>query len=369
MSTFTTTSHLSRRSRAAVSEECYASSRTPLRLIGDPTYPIYRSSERTRTSKRSSDDQDPVQDDGFINEAFRAGGPQLCTVPVITELLSPDHPSYHFVTDNLDLLTATVLSLLTNGGVRGVKEMFFCMRQSVFDKEPEPIITLLVEADKTAFDSTWLNVSREIHSFFCRQNIPQCSIEIADNRAFDMDKIFPLDPSDRIFAQWYEVVDSIWTHCHLEDVNTIDCFRIGRSDNWRENPPTVFITVNPNTGLDWKMMREDVIIILENHYLSMVAVKIQRDRIIRGFANTRCPDMPLDVLLGPALAGQSLGRQGLNDKQGTFGGHIQLQHPHSHEWFTFGISCTHFVLPDDDQVGTSQVQGKSKVLLLFYTIL
>lgn len=98
-------------------------------------------------------------------------------------------------------------------------------------------------------------------------------MEIADNRASILDQIFPLDARERICAQWREVVDSIWTHGDLEDVNSIGCFRIGKRDEWRENPPTVLVTVNPDTDLDWKMMREDIILILENHYLQEVAVK------------------------------------------------------------------------------------------------
>lgn len=43
------------------------------------------------------------------------------------------------------------------------------------------------------------------------------------------------------------------------------------------------------------------------------------------------------VLLGPAFVGWSLGRRGLDD--------MDLQHSHMHEWVSFGISCTHCMLP------------------------
>ena len=32
-------------------------------------------------------------------------------------------------------------------------------------------------------------------------------------------------------------------------------------------PPTVLVTVNPGTVLDWKIVREDVILIIEYYYL------------------------------------------------------------------------------------------------------
>lgn len=367
MSALTTTSHPSRRSRAAVSEECYASSRTHLRLTGSPTYDLGRSSERKRTSRGSSDDQDSVQDDGFINEAFRAGGPQLCTVPMATDGVAPGHPSYQFLTDNMERLTGTAVALLANAGVRS-NNILFCTRQSMFEKDSEPVLTLLIDAHKTAFDDTWINASRELYGFFCKENLPELTVEIGDNRAFDLDKVFPLHPRDSIYSKWHDVVQSIWTHCHLEDVNTIGCFRIGKSENWEENPPTVLITVDPNTDLAWKTMREDVILILEDHYLSMVAVKIQRDQVLRTSGPMRSPDMPLDVLQESALVGQSLGRRGLDGKQGTFGGFIEIQHPYTHEWVCFGISCTHCVLPDDNQVEISKVHGKSKIFPFLHNI-
>ena len=193
-------------------------------------------------------------------------------------------------------------------------------------------------------------------------------MEIADNRAFYVDKVFPLHPLDSIFSPWYDVGQSIWTHCYVEDVNNIGCFRIGKSNDWAQNPPTVIITVDPNTDLDWKTMRVGVILILANHYFSMVAVKIQRDEVLRDSGLIRSPGMPLHVLQGSALVGQSLRRRGLDDKQGTFGDFIEFEHPHTHKWVCFGMSCTHCVLPDDKQADISKVHGKSKMVPFFYDI-
>ena len=121
----------------------------------------------------SSDDQDSVQDDSFMNEAFRAGGPRLCTFPVATDSITPAHSSYQSVTDPTERLTRTIMCLLANAGVRspsGVQRGN--SRQSCF---------------------------------LCGQGL-------------------------------YDVGQSIWTHCYVEDVNTIGCFRIGKSNDWAQNP-------------------------------------------------------------------------------------------------------------------------------------
>lgn len=350
-------STLSKRSRAAVSEECYASERIRMRLVGDePPSNVPNTGDRHKTSRGSSDDHDSVQDDGYVDEAFRAGGPYLCTVPVTTINIGPEHPSFDLVASNTERLTDTVFSKLASGGVRGVRNILFCLRQSVYDKEPEPVLSLLIEAEKSASNDPWLQTSRDVQLFLCTEGLPKCSVEIADNRAFILDQIFPLGASDRIRGQWTEVVNSIWTHCDLDDVNSIGCFRIGKYDDWRENPPTVLITVNPDTELEWKPMREDVILILENHYLPEVAVKIQRDRIIRDVGTSNFPGMHPDALSGPALVGQSVGRRNHDDRQGTFGGFVEIQHPHSREWITYGLTCNHCVLPEDEQVDSETEQ-------------
>lgn len=120
---------------------------------------------------------------------------------------------------------------------------FFCLRQSDYEKEPKPVQTLLTEAEKTAFNDTWLNVSREIQSFLCNEGLSGCSVELAADRAFDMDRKSPLNANDRIHAQWTEILDSIWLHCDLNDVNSIGCFRIGKTDDWRQNLQTVLTTI------------------------------------------------------------------------------------------------------------------------------
>lgn len=352
MPSLTTAAH-TRRSGATVSEGCYVSCHTPAE------------SGRTRTSGGTSDDQSPLKHDGFVDEAFRSGGLHICTIPAATNSLSPDHPYYHQIMDNLDKLLDDVLSLLTKGGVCEINNMVFCMRQSVFEKGAEQFMTLLVKARKTTFDSTWLGVSREVYSYFCSMSIPHCSIEIADDRAFGIDRISPLDPTDAIFAKWYQVVDSIWNNCYLKDVISLGCFRIGRSDDWKQNPPTVLIIVNPDVAQDWKVLREDVVLILENYFLPMVAVKIKLDHFIRGCSANRAPGMPLDALRGPALAGQSLGHRGLADRHGTFGGYLELRNPRTNEWIPLRITCTHCVLPEDDQVDISKMSRKSKILPLF----
>lgn len=138
---------------------------------------------------------------------------------------------------------------------------------------------------------------------------------------------------------------SIWTRCALDDVSSIGCFRIGTSDKPEDNPLTIFVTVNSNTGHNWKGMRDEIVRILDSHDLSMVAVKIQADKILRrnrGNALSGPDGFVADsVIPGPARVGQSLGRQGVQDGSGTFGGFLELRYPSSQDWVTYW----HYLFP------------------------
>lgn len=137
----------------------------------------------------------------------------------------------------------------------------------------------------------------------------------------------------------YSVVSSIQTRCALNDVNSIGCYRVGTSPNWQYNPPTVFVTVNAKTDRDWKALREDIVLILEDHYLPMVAVKIQADRVLRGNALSKeDTKIPASAPTGPAQVGQSVNSLDLRGRSDIFGGFLELRYSESQDWVPYGVT-------------------------------
>ena len=70
-----------------------------------------------------------------MNETFRAGGPQLCTVPVDTESIAPAHLSYQFMNNSIERLTGTIMPLLTKAGVRSPKCLLFSALVNLYLRE------------------------------------------------------------------------------------------------------------------------------------------------------------------------------------------------------------------------------------------
>ena len=154
MSTTTSVSRLSRRSKATVSEESYASG--VVRLVGDRTYGLEISDGRKKTSRGSSNDEDPMEEDGFVNKAFRAGGPQLCGTLVLTFPVPQGHPMHGALTNEAEISYA-VVCMLEEKNVQ-VEAIFFCLlRQAQFDCE-SACLTLFIQATKGTQDNTWIDM-------------------------------------------------------------------------------------------------------------------------------------------------------------------------------------------------------------------
>ena len=150
MSTATSMSRLSRRSKATVSEECYASG--VVKLVEDRTSGLEISDRRKKTSRGSSGDKDPMEADGFMKEALRAGGPQLCGMLVLTFPVpqGSGHPMHVAITNEAQI-SHGVVCMLEERNIQ-VEAILFCLRQSQFDCD-SACLTLFIQATKARQDN------------------------------------------------------------------------------------------------------------------------------------------------------------------------------------------------------------------------
>lgn len=331
--------HILRRTQSQASEECYVSG--SVRLPGDLAYAISQAPERTKTSYRSVDDSHPIHEDGFTLEAFRAGGPYLCTMPAHCGLsICPSRQE--FFRGEQFRYTEDIKKILSRAGIPHFKTMGFLSRYSEFGSAQEPtMLTYLIDT-REPFTNSWIDVCREIYEYFCQNGVPECAVEMVGKHAFVKDHFFPVRPEDPIYSRWYSILGDIFQRCILDHVNSIGCYRIGTTANWEDNPPTIFVTVNAHTDRDWRTFRENIVLILEDHDLPMVAVKIQADRILRGNALRKRDRMVPDAALErPAQVGHSVGM--LNNstgESGLFGGFLELRYPESEGWIPYGITSS-----------------------------
>ena len=299
--------------------------------------------QRSRSNKGSSNDDEPQGSDGFVNEDWRAGGPYLCTIPTLTCKIPRDHPLYdRLVMDSIPLYLE-IAPILESAGVNE-RSMGFLRRQSLFEPEAQPIVTLSIDATKRDTEEDWLSVSRSVCEFLDSQGLPDVSVEICDARAVLPDLYHLIVPEDAIFPIWDRVLETMLENCDLTDWNSVGCYRIGKEEDWKKNPPTVIVTVN-NSLPDWRPTRETIVAILDSFHLPMVGVKIKRDNIIFGCSSR--PNISSTSLKDMVQVGHSIGRRGYRGESGTFGGWVELLNSATGQWHTFGLTCAHSVLPSD----------------------
>ena len=92
--------------------------------------------------------------------------------------------------------------------------------------------------------------------------------------------------------------------------------------------------------------REAIIAILDGFDLGVLAAKAKKDEIVHPGSLLNKPTLPRSALADNAQVGQSVGSQGFKGS-GTFDGWIELRNPNNGRWYTYGLTCSRVVVPDD----------------------
>ncbi|KAH8430003.1 uncharacterized protein LDX57_007676 [Aspergillus melleus] len=349
MSTITALSSPPRASRGSEREESYASPKC-LHLVGSG--PSSSDGRKRRNHGSSSDEEHVVKWDGFSDEDLRVGGPYLCAIPVKTIAVPTDHPFYSRVVENVAPLNQGVRDILATADIR-FHDMGFCGRTSVYDPEPTPALTLYIDANRSSIDDKWITTARIIHSFLVSNGVFGVSVELADPRAFDPIILHPVRNTLPIFS-WERVAWAIIQQSIIHQWTTLGCYEITAPGE--EKQVTVLVTVDPSVNKDWRGVREHLVWILDSFELSSVAVRIVKDRVLRG-GGFSGPRLPLTALTAPAQVGQSIGVQGTEYAIGTFGGWVEMKDGNG-RWEQFGLTCAKCVLPPGDLLSAEQQLGK-----------
>lgn len=336
------------KSRGLDVEEAYTSPQTP---FAGSLCPVSSTSsdKRSERSRRSSNDSNADSSDGFINDHLRAGSPYLCAIPGDTYDIQPKHPLFQRLIINNNTSTVTkVVEILHQFDIHGCK-IDFCTRRSCVDPEPEPILTLLIlvrRNDVSVYNEKWVNAARNIWQYLHQEGLGDLAVEIADPQVFESIKYFPVRQTDAIAPVWKEVCGTIINRLshNLKEWLTLACFRVGRSADANENPPTIVLTVSKTSTRDWQPVRDGIVEILNRRNLDSVGVLIIKDKLL--FVTGPRPSFPYNTLTGEASVGQSLAPCNWSGGSGTFGGWVEVQDKNSGIWYPFGITFFHCVLPD-----------------------
>lgn len=217
---------------------------------------------------------------------------------------------------------------------------------------------MLISATRGEIDGTWLNTTREIHAYLVEKGLQDMTVELADPTAFEPLLTFRIKDSDKIFHGWEKVRTEVLNFLDPNEVNMVGCYRRGRDES--DNFLTVIVVVDTKINKSWKATRERIIAVLDSYRLPMVGVEIMKGTVKRA---TKSPvGLHRSYIQGPAHFGASLGLEGLTHASSTFGGFVELKHPDTGEWVTFGLTCYHCVVPPLEK---SKSQCESPVVTEF----
>jgi len=381
--TMTTTSLTRSTSRGSSFELAYASpviSLGALRLMGVGTESLerhdskrhrprafndeegkYGEDGRKRRSLGSSDDEGEITVDGFSNEDLRVGGPYLCSLPLLTIPILVAHPLHGLLQEKVSsggTFSERIHAILRDKGVSLIASgpwdhpVTFCLRQSKYYPEDEPIPTILILATRFVVDDDWLQAARRIHSLLRQERVARISVEIADPQAFRQPSMSPVLDSDPIWNKWSSVLSDILRTVELRDIQLIGCYRRGRNKG-KENPVTILVIVNIDSQRKWRNTREIITKILDMWTLPLVAVEIIKDRR----SSLKDPVEPeaktgfnTELLTGRAMAGGPIAHSSNDQGSGTLGGFIELQGPSTQKWTCFALTCFHVINPRDRDI-------------------
>jgi hypothetical protein len=306
---------------------------------GAPYSPPGLDGRKRRTRGSSEDDEDKTYPENFVNSDYRAGGPSLASVPVISLSLAS---SSQIGALREDPHFTTIRAILADWGV-DVRDYGVALRRARYYPEDQPIPTVCIISRKHTLDESWVQAALEVRAYLTRRGFIEVSVEIADQAAFQQALCFPVQRTDSIYPLWDRVCNMILGSFDLKDWRIVECFRYGYSQDVWANPPTIMVAVDRRATRRWNVVREGIVGILRHFGLGNVAVRIYRGRVQLA-TDPFQHDIPETAFDDKARLGVSLGPGNNPYGSATFGGFVELLNRRN-EWRKLGLTCYHAVIP------------------------
>ncbi|KLJ08235.1 hypothetical protein EMPG_16331 [Blastomyces silverae] len=344
----------SRRAANRTSEDCYASPWVSSLGYSSTSASPSPSPRRHKRFSGSSSDSDESMG-GMRVEDFRAGGPYLCTLPAMDFTVSQQHPAS--IKWNLQFEQG-IVDRLDRHSVQWKSLTLVNRRSARYDDSGETE-TVVVSAVRKVLDTSWLDACLDIRNFFQLHDLSTLNIEIIDERASKEKYTFPVFEDDRIYSKWRALSMRICELIGMEGWLSLECFRRGTDPERQNNPPTVVLTIPLHAPKTWKVERDQIAALLDAEGLQEVAVEVLRSHIWRvPDANLTSGFLPDNAWEEKAQLGMSIARHASDASGSTFGGFIELLHPGTKQWSTFGLTSYRCIEPEQggyDSSGLSTV--------------
>ena len=349
------------------SEESYATPVIQLPQHGLPSPSISSDGRSRRTRGSSSDEEQTVWD--MIDEDYRAGGPHLAAMPCRTIPLAMNNSAAKIWKSDPGF-ARSILDVIRRHNVEAkYVELFGRQSKDGDDADERVLDTVVVTAEKTQLDKSWLEACFDIRNIFLQKGLRDLNIEIVDKRASTEKFATPVPSSHPIYPRWDDISSLIVHKIGRKGWLALECFRWGESHgpSWEdvaENPVTVILTIPRDSEANWKPAREHIVSILAECKLNDVAVSIIRGKIWRG-GGPQPVVLPDDAWQKDAQLGMSIGPRNSDLSASTLGAIIEVKSPQG-KWIRFGLTSYHSVVSDKEEKDMSSVEKKCKSICYWF---
>ncbi|RAH44293.1 uncharacterized protein BO95DRAFT_465198 [Aspergillus brunneoviolaceus CBS 621.78] len=280
-----------------------------------------------------------TSDNHRIEEDLRVGVPSLFEPDYYRNLISPDHPLH---TRNLDL-ALKALEICKENDLGMIDNVHFWKQRGLFEQDKPSVPTMKITVKRKPHDPGWpARATRAAWAVYhylpelegSATNEYNIAVEICDILfcAKYRLRLQSCTVKDAVFSQWEAVLEAILRTIPLAGVLYISCCRTGATSSTSGSAPTVLLGVDPTASVDWKVVREQIVTVLESFGLDSVGVLIRQDPASRP---------PLDL-------------HGL-PKSLTHG----FEEDKPYEWMPYALTSARCVLPTDAHVESCAQKGEN----------
>ncbi|KAI9793374.1 MAG: hypothetical protein M1816_000266 [Peltula sp. TS41687] len=281
----------------------------------------------------------------IFEDERRCGGPVLSLLP--SQYLELDREDPLRDENKREALQSEIIRCLEDAGVHA-RSIWLTRQHYGYDDDTKShrVYVITAKLPKPGPHNPWIAASSAILELFRAQGHPGLNVDIRPDyscpRGYHVHpESFPLLPSDSSAINWVDLRPKLLTVLEDSPWLSIDFARYGESKSARDNPVTLFVTLQKDTPAKvYRHVKQTLVTFLERSRPVKIEVVVLLGRV----------ELHLDAYDQEhyslkAGVGANIGLKGDDKKSGTLGGYITLQHPSTGECRVFGLTCWHVVRP------------------------
>lgn len=291
-----------------------------------------------------------VDNDGFLQSSFRAGGPVLTALPAYCVPIGRAYSVQNDIDDRFSEIYNQVSPLLTEYQIPYFKFSMIARISRV--KESEPIPTVLVGVDHVSppQSARWREAARKIHAELSPL-LPDISVELIDEKLAQRPHCYPVEPSHPIIPKWDDICNDILRVCDICEWTGIACWRYGVEFNIEEfdpeeNPVTIIVTVLESAVGPFTSSLRQIRDILAEYSVDDVDILFMKNERHSHYEESQRDNfLCQEACSRYVLPGVGIGIQDSSTMISTLGGIVELKFPNDPTWYPYGLTCFHGVYP------------------------